>query len=524
MDNLTKIVEQQLKRKGFDGRSRKGPYGEEYLAISVVAMVEAVQVLKKTAGVVLIGLWAVENFGMPGFTLFYCFERRGTATLLLLEVHLVDNRALSIARDFPVANYFQREVTDGFGLQFDGAFDNRRLLLHESYPDNFHPLRKSFDGHAIEPVNVTPEREYCFRQFQGEGIYQVPVGPVHAGIIESGHFRFSVIGETVFNLEIRHFWKYRGLEKLAENKKPDQVIKLAETISGDESAANACAFAMAVEYISGVSVPRRAWKLRTVLLELERIYSHLGDLGGMAVDVAYPVGAAPFYILREQVLRWNAALTGSRFLKGVIIPGGLERDIPDVKLKELLVYIEEFKIPFDEALKGIYDSAWVIDRLETTGVVSPTLIPALNLTGPTARASGACIDTRIDHPYGIYGEIKPEIITDGDGDVLSRFKVKAGEIGDSLRLICDAVNIEADEPVKAVCQPKDGYAITLIEAARGQSVQWVYIKDGLIDRWKIRTASFCNWLAIEHAVIGNIVPDFPVINKSLNLSYAGNDL
>jgi Ni,Fe-hydrogenase III large subunit len=301
-------------------------------------------------------------------------------------------------------------------------------------------------------------------------------------------------------------------------------VKLAETVSGDESAANACAFAMAVERIAGTTLPRRAWGLRTLLLELERVYSHLGDLAGMSVDVAYPMGAAPFFFLREEILRWNAELTGSRFGKGFIVPGGCSHDIPQDYLEDLHEHTECFTARFDGALEGIYDSAWVIDRLETTGVISSSLVAPLNLTGPTARAAGARIDTRLDHAYGLYGELKPELMTAEAGDVLSRFQVKVAEIEDSLRLIRDAINQSEGGPVRVPCQPGDGHTLVLVEAARGQNLHWVYIKDGRIDRWKVRTASFCNWPAIEHAVIGNIVPDFPVINKSLNLSYAGNDL
>ncbi|XUX00082.1 MAG: NADH-quinone oxidoreductase subunit C [Dehalogenimonas sp.] len=524
MQNLTSLVEQHLYQKGFDSRSRRGTSDEIHLSISVVALVEAVAVLKKHEDVLLIGLLAAQDFAADGFTLFYCFERRGARDLFILEVRLVSNRAISIAAEYPIASYFQREVTDGFGIEFSGSFDTRRLFLHEAYADDFHPLLKSFDGRCPEPAEITPEREYRFKEIAGEGVYQIPVGPVHAGIIEPGHFRFSVIGETIFNLEIRHFWKHRGIEKLAEGKTPGEVVKLAETVSGDESAANACGFAMAVESIAGVTMPRRGWELRMIVLELERIYSHLGDLAGMSVDVAYPVGAAPFFVLREEILRWNAELTGSRFLKGFIVPGGCARDLSQEYLEDLREYTLCFSNRFNEALDGVYDSAWVIDRFETTGIVKRELVAPLNLSGPTARASGTVIDTRVDHSYGLYEEFKPEVEIGDAGDVLSRFQVKAGEIEESLRLIGDIITKTQAGPVRVDCRPESGYALSLVEAARGQNLNWVCLKDGRVDRWKVRTSSFCNWLAIQHAVIGSIVPDFPLINKSLNLSYAGNDL
>ena len=210
-------------------------------------------------------------------------------------------------------------LRDGFGVRFDDAFDRRRLFLHEVYPEGFHPLQKLFVNGPMKLGGARAE-EYRFKRVSGEGVYQIPVGPVHAGVIEPGHFRFSVIGESVFSLELRMFWKHRGVEKLSEGRMPADCVRIAESISGDESASNALAYCMAVERISGASVPERGWALRTVYAELERIYALLGDLAGMVVDVAYPVGASPFFILREEILRWNASLTGSRFLKKAVLP------------------------------------------------------------------------------------------------------------------------------------------------------------------------------------------------------------
>jgi Ni,Fe-hydrogenase III large subunit len=281
---------------------------------------------------------------------------------------------------------------------------------------------------------------------------------------------------------------------------------------------------MALETIAGVTPPRRARQLRTVLLELERIYCHLGDLAGMVQDVAYPLGASPLYTLREEVLRWNAGLTGSRFLKGMIIPGGLRQDIAPGKLSDLAVFAGAFPARLEHILAGIYGSSWVIDRLETTGVIAPHLVAPLNLSGPAARASGADADTRRDHPYGIYEELRLDMPVRQAGDVLARFQVKAGEIWTSILMVREILGQLDSGPFCLSCPVRDGYALALVESARGQNLHWIYIKDGLAARYKVRTASFSNWPAIEHAVMGNIPPDFPLINKSLNLSYAGNDL
>lgn len=500
--------------------------GEFYVAVTESCFLPVISSLSGK-DIILIGLFCAENFeGYAGFTLFYVLEKRGSKSIVVLLRRLNGAKSTSIAMLFPSAVWSEREITDGFGIDFTDAFDKRRLFLHEVYPADFHPLLKSFANRPVEVKKVIAGEgdEYQFKKFVGEGVYQIPVGPVHAGIIEPGHFRFSVIGETIYNLEIRMFYKHRGVEKLAEGKKPEEGVVIAESISGDESVANATAFSMAIEKIAGSSAPERAWELRTILLEMERIYSHLGDIAGMVLDVAYPTGASRFFILREELLRRNELLTGSRFMKGIIAPGGLKKDIPAETLGGLSAYLVSFLPRFESAVDKVLSTPSVIDRLETTGVIKKELVNPLNITGPAARAAGAKIDVRFDHPYGIYSSVCPGVSTAAKRDVLSRFNVKAQEIVNSVSFI--RLLIAGIKPGEVFFSPtiKDGYCISMVESARGQDFHWVYLKNGVIDRYKVRTASFYNWLSIEHAVMGNIVPDFPLINKSLNLSYAGTDL
>jgi Ni,Fe-hydrogenase III large subunit len=333
-----------------------------------------------------------------------------------------------------------------------------------------------------------------------------------------------VIGETVFNLEIRLFYTHRGIEKLAEGKNPHECTKIAEAVSGDESVANATGFCMAVERLSGITVPDRAWHLRTILCESERICSHLGDLSGMLTDVAFPLGASQFAVLREEMVRENERLTGSRFLRGMLCIGGVSRDISADALAEFRDFLVQFRKQCKVGLSIVLSTPSVIDRFSQTGIIKKQLLRPLNITGPAARASGGVVDVRVNHPYGLYDRFAPLPRPLRDGDVLARFTVKAAEIMDSLDLInrvIDAMpdgSITSDEPIR------DGCALALLESARGQNLCWVRVQDGKISRYKVRTASYCNWLAIEHAVPGNIIADFPVINKSLNLSYAGTDL
>jgi formate hydrogenlyase subunit 5 len=502
----------------------EGRNNELYVSITREELQRAIPFLSSNS-FELVSLFCSENFDhFSGFTLFYVFEKTGFEQSLIIQVDLNGIEGLSISKTYPSACWYEREVTDGFGIQFQGAFDTRRLFLHETYPMGFHPLLKSFKNRKIITVESNCKNEYPFKQAAGDGVYQIPVGPVHAGIIEPGHFRFSVIGETIFNLEVRLFYKHRGLEKLAEGKTPQDCVRIAETISGDETVANTVAYCTAVEKICTLEVPMRALQLRVVLLELERIYSHLGDLAGMCIDVAYPVGASPFFILREEVFRQNEALTGSRFMKGAIAVGGLAKDVGAETLKTLSSYLIAFQGRFEAATH--VDSTYfsIIDRFETTGKVKKEILEPLHITGPVARSAGKAIDTRVDHPYGQYKELNLKCKTLPNGDVYARFNLKAQEVFEAIRIIQTIINQLEYGDVSVLCNIKDGYALSMVEAPRGQNIHWLNIKDGLVDRYKVRTASFCNWQAMEHAVLGNIVPDFPLINKSMNLSYAGTDL
>jgi formate hydrogenlyase subunit 5 len=514
-EDAAKLLEGKAK---YDVVSEKN--GEHYLAVDERYFLDTIQTLSD-AGYGLVSLFCVEGFEGDALSLLYTFEKRGTEGMLFL-IRDTSGGVTSIADIYPSASWYEREVSDGFGVDFEGAFDRRRLFLHEAYPDSFHPLQKLF---VNGPMKLGARgAEYPFKRVAGEGVYQIPVGPVHAGVIEPGHFRFSVIGESIFALEIRLFWKHRGVEKLAEGRVPAECVKIAEAISGDESASNAVAFCLAAEKIAGATVPERGWALRTVYMELERMYALLGDLAGMVVDVAYPAGASPFFIMREELLRWNATLTGSRFLKGAVCLGGVRGDVDDEKLAKLSTYLDSFQRRLVDARNHVTSNPNVVDRFETTGVLKQRLVPLLNVTGPAARASGFPMDVRVDHPYGLYPSRGVKVVTHDSCDVMARFRQKADEVLASAALVAGlAKNMPKGECVAEV-KMKSGYACGVVESPHGQNFHWLRVKNGVVNRYKVRTASFCNWQAMEHAVPGNIVPDFPLVNKSFNLSYAGTDL
>ncbi len=499
--------------------SHNGQNGERYYFADDAFFAETIKGAWESK-LTLVALFCEEN--QHAFTLFYVFEKTGDDGLIVLKKNIIGKKSQSIMSVFPSASWYEREIMDGFGIDFEGSKDTRRLVLHEVYPQTFHPLLKSFQNKKIILKDRSPE--YEFKKVDGIGLYQIPVGPVHAGIIEPGHFRFSVIGERIYNLELRLFYKHRGIEKLAEAKAADECVTVAESISGDCSVANSVAFCMAAESIFATIVPARALHLRGVFLELERIYSHLGDLAGMIIDVAFPVGAAPFFMLREEILRMNERLTSSRFMKGAIRIGGVKSDVKKDELDQFASYLRQFSSRFSKAVDEVLSSPSVVDRLETTGVIKSFLIQPLNITGPAARASGSMKDTRKDHPYGIYKTFPVSVKTRNEGDVLARFLVKVDEIGESAKYVQGLIAKMPSGKIREMPVPKDGVSLQLVESARGQNLHWLDIREGKIYRYKVRTASFCNWQAIEHAVLGNIVPDFPLINKSLNLSYAGTDL
>ena len=237
-------------------RFRENKVGELCLSSDGEEFKQAISSLS-SAGFTMVCMFAAEDVGRHrGITIFHVFEKSGYREFLVLGKSLSAEKTQSIVMEFPAACWYEREISDGYGIEFAGSPDTRHLFLHEGFPSKFHPLRKSFKNGSIKTnISSPPHEAYVFKQVHGEGVYQIPVGPVHAGIIEPGHFRFSVIGETIFNLEIRMFWKHRGIEKLAEGKSPDQVVALAQSISGDETVANSWAYCMAVERISGMNVP-----------------------------------------------------------------------------------------------------------------------------------------------------------------------------------------------------------------------------------------------------------------------------
>lgn len=459
------------------------------------------------------------------FTLHYFFFHTLQDSFLVLETRIEENdpHFPSLTHLLPQANWQEREIQDLLGLVADAHSDPRRLVFHEDWPEEFFPLRKDF---ATSEKIPRIAGQYVFDRVEGEGIFEIPVGPVHAGIIEPGHFRFSCAGEGILKLEIRHFYTHKGLEKAGEGKLPEHLLCLAERISGDNSLAHATACAQALETLGNMEVPMRAQFLRVIFLEMERLHNHMSDLAGISLDVAFSFGASQCMRLKEYLLRLNEQLTGTRLLRSVVVLGGVRCDLSETGKKQLLEGIKKIKQDFEKTVQVLWQVNSLIDRVEITGTLKKEIAEALGAVGPIARASGMDQDLRRDHPYAAYKELFFMVPVFTEGDVESRMKVKIQEIYESFKLIYDALHALPAGPWQGEAKllPASQSALGYVESPRGECFHWVMTdKEGKISRWKIHSPSFVNWPLIQYAVLENIVPDFPLINKSFNLSYSGND-
>lgn len=434
----------------------------------------------------------------------------------------------SIAAQHPAANWFEREVMDYFGLTPEGHPNPTRVALHDDWPDGEWALRKDFAADRV--VARRSGEAHPFRPVIGEGVFQIPVGPVHAGIIEPGHFRFGVAGEPVLYLQLRLFYVHKGTEKRFERLPWRHGLFLAESISGDTSVGHALAYAHAVERLADVTVPSRARALRVLLLELERVYNHTADIGALATDVAFTVPASRAQTMREGLVRMYDQLFGTRLMRGTIALGGVKRDLSPQGGDALRTQLGTFKREFDDLIRILIDAGTFTDRVDATGILSNQAARDLGIVGVAARASGIDADFRRDHPHDAYEDLRFEVPVEEGGDVRARLMVRAREVSQSLSLVhqvLDTMTAPSSEPLVAQLPrelPAQASALGWAEAWRGPCTHWIATDErGDVSRVKITDPSFLNWPGLAHAVPGNIVPDFPVINKSFNLSYSGND-
>jgi len=445
--------------------------------------------------------------------------------LLSIELPANDPRYPSLTATVMAAHWYERYLHDMFGILPEGHPDLRRLVSHENVPENVFPLRKDFAWNTkMEQANVP----YPMAHVKGEGIYEIPVGPIHAGIIEPGHFRFNVAGERIITLEGKLFFTHKGVEKLMEGKTPLEALPFIERLSGDMAAAHALAYCQAVESLADCQVPRRAQLIRTLLVELERITMHIHDLaniGGMGTGFSFI--AANGFRIKERLVRLSNDLLGNRFWRGEIVPGGVAKDLSTEQLNKILPIVSAAQCEMNKITSIALSSEGFLDRLQTTGVLPFEAAQAFGGVGLAGRASGLDRDVRRDHPDDVYKKLPVNVQIKNTGDVCSRYLLRISEIDESVRLVEEllkSLETNNDKNIISACQVKDGFALGAVESWRGEIVCALYCQDGKITRCFPRDPSFCNWALFAIIGPGNIVPDFPLCNKSLNLSYSGTDM
>ena len=456
---------------------------------------------------------------------YYVLEAPGEPSYLILRapVSEADPRFPSLAAQLPAVNWQEREIQDWFGLTAVGHPNPRRMALHDNWPD-IHPLRKDFG--LRQELPPFEGEQHVYRPTLGEGVFQIPVGPVHAGIIEPGHFNFAVAGEPILYLQLRMFYTHKAAEKLFEHLPVRHAVFLAESISGDSAFSHGTAFCQAVEAAAGVTAPPRGRFLRTILLELERLYNHVADIGAICADVGFAIANAHAGRLREMLVGTNEVLTGSRTLRGMICPGGVRRNWSREQIDALLSQLRAFEREFADLVSLIHKSESTRDRLEHTGFLRPDKARALGIVGVAGRASGVDTDVRRDHPYAAYEHFRIRVPVYREGDVWRRMQVRIDEVTESTEIIRTAAGVLPNGPhcVPLTAIPAGQCALGAVEGWRGEIVHWVRTgPDGGLDRCRVKDPSLNNWPALVEAVQGNIIADFPVINKSFNLSYSGTD-
>jgi Ni,Fe-hydrogenase III large subunit/Ni,Fe-hydrogenase III component G len=483
------------------------------------------QIYKKCGGR-LVSLFADDARADAGvFHLYYVFALDAAHGFFVLRTALTPDQPqfTSLTNAVPAVNWQEREIQDLFGLKLEGHPNPRRCALHDDWPEVY-PLRKDFDLRTVLPPFQGDRHK--FRKVEGEGVFQVPVGPVHAGIIEPGHFLFSVAGEPVLYLQIRLFYTHKGTEKLFENMPVAHGVRLAESISGDSSFAHATAFCHAVERAANTEAPPRARALRTVCLELERIYNHIADIGAIATDVAFVVANAQAMRLKEKVLRLNEHLAGNRLLRGMASLGGVRLDWDAQQVKAIETFLSGIRPEFESLVALIGDSSSTRDRLENTGILTPEIARDLGVVGIAGRASGFNHDLRRDFPHAAYSDVRFTVPMFKEGDVLRRLQVRVEEVRQSLSIVQQLAGNIPNGPIQTKLPPlvENATALGYVEGWRGEIFHWIRIGgDNRLARCKVKDPSLQNWPALSEAILGNIVPDFPVVNKSFNLSYSGTD-
>lgn len=457
------------------------------------------------------------------FSLHYVFAFDDYGIFLTLKSYVTEEDPTfpSVTKELPVCDWYEREVYDLLGLKPEGHPNLHRLILHKDWPDHTYPLRKDYPLEKMQTFEQS--QEWFSTTYEGEGVTRVPVGPIHAGIIEPGHFQFGVAGDVILHLDAQLFFKHRGLEKRSEGMSLEKGLLLAERICGMCSLSHAVSYAQAVEQLAQVTIPKRAKYLRMIFLEMERLYNHIGDIGDICSGAGFHFGTTHGARLKEELQQLNEKITGHRFLRGVISLGGVRRDIAEHEFLFLQTRLAEIRRDFRELVNIILEHEITLDRMATTGYLSKDVADELEVVGPAGRASGREIDVRKSHPYLKYDDVEFTTPTYTLCDVLARVHVRIDEVFDSFSIIRQLIDKMIKGPIQTEIKDIPPYQVGLgwSESSLGENVHWLMTgPNNSIYRYRVRSAAYSNWPAVAQAVPGNIVPDFPIINKSFELCYA----
>jgi len=463
----------------------------------------------------------------PRILIFSLFS--GCDGQVLVETALDENHPQLNAQTpfFPAADRPERHIQDLLGVHFSDHPDQRRWTRHRGWAADEYPLRNDFPR-AGHPAAETPaDSTYPFPQIAGSGVYEIPVGPVHAGIIEPGHFRFQAVGETILRLEERLGYVHKGIEKIAVGRDLQGLIRLAARVSGDSSVAHSWAACQAAEQALGTRLPARALALRAIACERERIANHLGDIGAICNDVGFAFAQTQLTRLRELWQRDNAHFFGHRLLFDYLIAGGVNSDLGAEQVEALLTAGERLRSEVAELLPMLLEYPSLQDRLRNTGVLPPETASRLGVLGYVGRASNLQDDLRRDALYPPYDQLEVEVPAYLEGDIARRVRVRGDEILISIDLLAKLFRQLPKTAIAVPCHAtgQQVQGLGLIEGWRGETLAYLRLDaQGRVLRYFPRDPSWLNWLALEQMTDGTIVPDFPACNKSVNGSYSGHDL
>jgi Ni,Fe-hydrogenase III large subunit/Ni,Fe-hydrogenase III component G len=501
--------------------------GEISLSVPAADLVQVIHLLCQEVGATFADLFGVAGEGTPEqMCLHLILAVDAQQHWLHLRVPLESDHPTfrSLNALLPATGWYEREVWEELGILPQGHEMLRGLRLPADWPPEAYPHRPPFSWG--QPVQAGKLREFALEPAPA-GVVDYPLGPVRSGVVESGHYTLRTVGEELVDAHLQLFYKHRGVEKRAEGLSLQHLPLVAERISGTSAFAHALALCQALERAADIEVPRRARFLRTLLAELERLYNHLGYQADLCQATGLVVGQAQFEILKERLLRLNTQISGHRYLFGIVIPGGVKHDLTPQVEEQIRRVVGEVRREFVYLRRLLLQSPSHLDRLEGTGILQHQDALAYGAVGPIGRASGIDRDVRRDHPYAAYDELDFAVPVLQEGDAFARARVRLEETAQSCQIIEQALDRLPDGAVQVEMPPlsKGASALGWTESTHGESLHWVLVGEGgTLQRYRVRPASFANWQAFPLCVPGhNILTDFPVIEQSFGLSFAGAD-